>query len=215
MVTNPPEDIECLEYNDTLSNLLQKHAPLITKEVILRPNSPWYTAEIGDAKRIHRKAERVWLSTKLTVHLEICRTENLKVTTMCKEAKTQYYCSQITECGTDQKALFEITNRLLHNKKESSFPDHDNPKALANRFAEFFSDKIKTISKNFDVPNLGTIERDKTPLNSKFEKFCEVKEQDIKKIVMASNSKCCHLDPLPTYLIKESIDCLHLHSHKL
>ena len=61
------EDLNRLvaDYNSTLSNLLNHHAPLKSKTVGKRPSVPWYTAEIGAAKRLRRKAERKWRRTGL------------------------------------------------------------------------------------------------------------------------------------------------------
>ena len=61
------EDLNKLvaDYNSTLSNLLNHHAPLKSKTVRKRPSVPWYTAEIGAAKRLRRKAERKWRRTGL------------------------------------------------------------------------------------------------------------------------------------------------------
>ena len=35
-----------------------------------------------------------------------------------------------------------------------------------------------------------------------------ITEAELRKIIMSSNSKSCHLDPLPTSLLKECLDCL-------
>ena len=53
------------DYNSTLSNLLNHHAPLKSKTVRKHPLVPCYTAEIGAAKRLRRKAERKWRRTGL------------------------------------------------------------------------------------------------------------------------------------------------------
>ena len=47
------------DYNNTLSALVDRHAPLKSKRVRSRPLVPWYTAEINAAKKLRRKAERV------------------------------------------------------------------------------------------------------------------------------------------------------------
>lgn len=46
------------DYDSTQSSLLNHHAPLESKTIRKRPSVPWYTAEIGAAKRLRRKAER-------------------------------------------------------------------------------------------------------------------------------------------------------------
>jgi len=43
--------------NSTLSTLMDRHASIKTKRVKSRPSFPWYTAEIGAAKRLRRISE--------------------------------------------------------------------------------------------------------------------------------------------------------------
>ena len=38
------------QYNDVLQSMLDKHAPLKTKQVIIRQSAPWYTPEIAEVK---------------------------------------------------------------------------------------------------------------------------------------------------------------------
>ena len=53
------------DYNNTLSALVDCHAPLKSKRVRSRPSVPWYTAEINVAKKLRRKAEKRWRRTRL------------------------------------------------------------------------------------------------------------------------------------------------------
>ena len=48
------------QYNETLSKLLDKHAPKQTKSVQVRPPSPWMSNDIIVAKRRRRYLERIW-----------------------------------------------------------------------------------------------------------------------------------------------------------
>ena len=50
--------------------LADKHAPLKSREVTLRPNSLWYTEALGEEKRKRRRLERTARRTKLQVHRE-------------------------------------------------------------------------------------------------------------------------------------------------
>ena len=60
-------DTEALanQYHNTLSQILDKHAPLITRTFKVRPNVPWYSHEITRAKRERRRRERRWRRTRL------------------------------------------------------------------------------------------------------------------------------------------------------
>ena len=47
-------------YNNSLIDLLNDFAPLITKQIQRRKTLPWYLPEIKDAKKLCRKLERLW-----------------------------------------------------------------------------------------------------------------------------------------------------------
>ena len=52
LVTNPPESLSHLVdlYDSTLSNLLDKHAPIVTKQSArVTPSKPWFTDSLRTA----------------------------------------------------------------------------------------------------------------------------------------------------------------------
>jgi hypothetical protein len=51
-------DILVHNYNHSLGNIMHRHAPLKTNIVRDRVRVPWYNADIAEAKRQRRKAER-------------------------------------------------------------------------------------------------------------------------------------------------------------
>ena len=51
-------------YNSILSNLVEKHAPLISKSIISKPHAPWSTVDLARVKRERRRLERVWHLSK-------------------------------------------------------------------------------------------------------------------------------------------------------
>ena len=51
-------------YNNTISTLLERHAPMKTRTVVVRPMVPWYNEEIRLAKKERRKTERKCRRTK-------------------------------------------------------------------------------------------------------------------------------------------------------
>ena len=57
-------------YNTLLIGLLDKHAPLKTRTITIRPLAPWYTEDIREEKQKRRALERRWRRTGLTVDRE-------------------------------------------------------------------------------------------------------------------------------------------------
>ncbi|XP_053405136.1 uncharacterized protein LOC128558892 [Mercenaria mercenaria] len=62
-------------FNSNLTLLVDKHAPVKTKTIVLRPTCPWFNEELHDAKHIKRKLERNWRRTKLTIDHQIYREQ--------------------------------------------------------------------------------------------------------------------------------------------
>lgn len=52
------------DYNTILSTVLEGRAPLKTKTKVVRPTVPWYNDEIDCTRRLRRKAERKWRTTR-------------------------------------------------------------------------------------------------------------------------------------------------------
>ena len=54
----------------------------------------------------------------------------------------RYYSGIIEENKLNQKNLFAVVNRVLHNKAEKKLPTCDDQSQLAEEFAGFFTEKI-------------------------------------------------------------------------
>ena len=70
LYNSPADNINELveQYNSTLGNLLDQHAPAQSKKVTLKCCPFWYNSSILSAKKSRRKAERKWRKSKLNVH---------------------------------------------------------------------------------------------------------------------------------------------------
>jgi hypothetical protein len=62
LLTAPSDDLDelLLQYNSGLSSLLDKHAPVRSKVITVRPPNPWVSAEVLDIRRKCRSVERWW-----------------------------------------------------------------------------------------------------------------------------------------------------------
>ena len=63
-------------------------------------------------------------------------------------AKQNYYLDYIKEHHFDTKAIFFMANKMLRKSSNTPIPDHENLTDLANRFNNFFVDKISNIMRN-------------------------------------------------------------------
>ena len=213
LVQSPPqEDVANLVnlYDNTLSCILEKHAPVTVKTIINRSESPWFTDEIKKAKQDRRQAERKWRKSKLSVDHQIYREKHNLVTALSAKAKTEFYSQQIDECDGDHGKLFKIANSLLQKRREVHLPTHTCQKDLADRFVHYFSDKVQKIRDEFNNLDTTTSKPTTTPQPQPpfFHQFTPIDENSLLKIILSGNSKSCRLDPMPTFLLKSTLPIL-------
>ena len=103
--------------------------------------------------------------------------------------------------------MWKCLNLILHRKSGSTLPDSSSNQNLADKFAEYFIDKISRISSAFPDFSPSPIERPNV-IAPDFSTFATVSEGDVRKIIMHSPTKSCSLDPIPTFLVKECLDIL-------
>ncbi|CAG2214072.1 unnamed protein product [Mytilus edulis] len=159
-------------YNTELSSIIDRHAPLKSRNIIMRPNTEWYTDELRLAKRDRRKAERRMRKSNLTVHRQIFQDTCLKASKLLLKSKKDYFSTKISDIEHDQKQLHRLTNDLMGNRREIILPSHKDEKVLADKFCEFFVGKISAIRDNLTAKNdASNYNRDTMRADIKFEEF--------------------------------------------
>ena len=191
-------------YDTQLTNVLNKHAPPKEKSIVIRPQQPWFSDDLHLAKSEKRKAERLWRRTGLTVHREIFKEERDKYNKLLVSSKVPYYNQRNIDCGQDSKAMSQTMNELLFRQKVSKLPEHSSAEELANRFSCFFKEKIDKIRDNLPDCSDINLEIAQSPTVSTLNVLRNTTEEEVWKIICKSPAKSCMLDPIPTWLIKES-----------
>ena len=95
-------------------------------------------------------------------------------------------------------------NELLFRQKISKLPEHSSAEELANRFSCFFKEKIDKIRDNLPDCSEINLEIAQSPPVSTLTVLRNTTEAEVWKIICKSPAKSCMLDPIPTWLIKES-----------
>jgi hypothetical protein len=112
----------------------------------------------------------------------------------------------ISECGSDQKALFRAVGERLLVKAERKLSEHDSLQELTDDFITFFSKKPADLRADLD-----TRETEGNHLNDLLSPavadedclfFPPVSRTDVIDIVNLCPTKSCFLDPIPTALLK-------------
>ena len=189
--------------NKCLADILDQHAPLLSKVVKDRPPAPWKTSEVKEAKRIARRAERKYRKSGLTIDREISIEKSKASVKMINKSRKDYYSSEINSCSTS-KQVFSISDSLLGKSKSKQLPNDLPMSQLPETFSQYFVDKIKNIRQELDNSTNSSLsvpifESYNGPMFKEFSLICEA---DLKKLILSMPNKSCSLDPLPTSLLK-------------
>lgn len=206
-VVSPSDNASDLyeQYINSLSSILEKHAPLKTK-CLSKPTPVWITQPYREAKRLRRQAERAWRKNPSVLNRSKLRRQISKCNVIINKSKGDFYTDIIHSNSGDSKKLWKELNNILHRKSEKVLPESTDDLSLANRFSSFFTDKIKQIHNGFNSQSAHSLLPDTPPAN--LEQFSPVTETHVHKVLLASPSKSCTLDPWPTFLVKEFADIL-------
>ena len=197
-----------LQYDSSLTQIIDKHAPLITKKIrnVSNTTPVWITDEYISARQLRRQYERTWRKHKCPLHRSRLRRQVNLCNRILNKCRTSYFTSMVTANQNDSSKLWKCFKRLLNKNKSTSLPDGPNEKSIADKFGKFFVDKIQKIRNAFG----STVHDCRIPsyTPATFSKFEAVSESFVRKVIMSSPTKSCTLDPWPTFLVKECIDIL-------
>jgi hypothetical protein len=200
------------KYNTILTEVLEKHVPCKRKTVTVRYNSEWINTDIKQSIQKRRKLEEKWRKSRTEIDREMYKAQRDLVNIKIERAKTAHY-SGLIKSAKSQKEVFKVTNKLLHKQNESILPSYTDDAELANRFVNYFTDKIVNIREGIEASNIGMVNiletsSDDTEILTKLSKFRPVTEAEVLKIIKKSPSKSCGQDPIPTWLLKECQEVL-------
>ena len=121
---DPPNALDSLVscYNESLRSQLDIYAPVLTRDINVRPLAAWFNEDIRNAKRLRRNAEKTWRATRLSVDLAAFKKERNRVVNLMNETRRVYYNQFIEDNSTDQRRLFAASKSLLNMKKDRSLP---------------------------------------------------------------------------------------------
>ncbi|XP_068757440.1 uncharacterized protein [Montipora capricornis] len=201
--SEPVKLVDC--YNTTLAGLLDRHAPLKTKTVTVRPQVPWYSEEIREAKRVCRRAERKWKTTRSVADLVSFKRHKSHVTHVLKEAKSAFLTDFISQNSDNQGKLFRVVKNLLVETKSLCFSDYTDKSALANDIGKYFVQKISRLREELDQSDVNS---DSTIPPTRMEAFELLAEDEVRVLIANSRSTSCCLDPIPPHLLKSCSESL-------
>ena len=190
-------------YNNILQEKSDKFAPLLTKEIKVKPNAPWFDSEYEELRRKRRKAEKRYRKTKAEQDKNEFIRLRKETTELAKSKKTSQIKLKIKEGSS--KALYQVVNNLTDNEKARVLPTANSDEELANNFLDYFQKKIEKIRAKFPPQQT----RRETCVNQDIQQlsvFAPTSEEELRTIITKHGIKCSPEDPLPANVLTSNID---------
>ena len=142
-------------YNEVLSSARDQFCPLVTKDIIIKDDAPWYDHRMVTLRRQRRKAEREWRRLRTGSSLTVYVGARRAVVKQIFVYKVEYYQHQLALTTGDHRRTFQLLNDLLGKVQCSTMPSSSSEVELAARFSAFFNTKIDRIRSENDVSVAG------------------------------------------------------------
>ena len=187
-------------YNNFLNSLENKFCPLISKEILVKADAPWYDHTVAVLRRQRRRAERGWRRLRSDTSRSDYTAARRAVGNQVLLRKVEFYGGQVASCKGDQKKLCCLMNNLMGRDSSTSLPSFESDTQLALDFSRFFQSKVLRIREELDgTPVHGDYSEEFHPqqsVRSLFLKFNPVDELSIRRYIRELNKTYCSLDPI-------------------
>jgi len=199
--------------------ILDRHAPLQTKTMVLLLAAPWMTEKIRGQKAHLCWAERCCRAAKRkgnvrAHHLhKVYKKTCFRYSSSLNEAMIESVKEQVTECGRDKRAPFRLVGDLTRATAPPNLPDLPNLQETVDEFSDFFASLFSAMRSSLDRAT-GTISshtlRPEQPFLHHHEEtellhFRTLTVGEVIKLIESSSTKSCSLDPMPTHLLKKCL----------
>lgn len=197
--------------NSALLKVADKLCPENTKTIRNRPKQKWFDKGLVLLKHIMRRAER----QNRKKRSESTWNEVVETRKIYEEAVTSTRCNYYTQQieNSDKKSLYKTLNYLSGEDNSTILPSSKDDKSLANKFNDYFSNKIENIRKKIhedqaNLTNKPTSSLEEVEPNCTFASFTIINLQDLKRMIKEMSSKFNPDDPVPTSIFKQCLEVL-------
>ena len=122
---------------DFLSNVLDRHAPLISR-LTKKDSADWMSDAYRHAKSVRHQFEITWHRAKNALNRSQLHRQIAQCNALVNNDKSDYYSKLISHNSHDSKKLWHELHKTLNRVSDATLPSHESEKSLANQFASFF-----------------------------------------------------------------------------
>ena len=201
------------QYNNSLLECLDKHAPLTIGKVSHSNRPSWMDEEYILARAKRRKYERVYKRSQCLLDKRALEIQTKICNKLVTEKRSHEVKQNIVSCSNDQRSLFKLVNDMAGNSRSSILPEiYGDNKALASEFNIYFEQKVKSIrnsfasNRNIEFFDAGTfsIGSDSDHLYN----FDPCTTDEIKSIIKSAGITVSPADVFPSHVYSDNIELL-------
>jgi DNA-directed RNA polymerase subunit F len=171
-------------------------------KVKCKRNAPkWVDEEFKRERAARRKLERKWKKSRSDEdHERYVQKRNI-CAKLSLTKQEQYFSNMIESSENQQKTLFKVVNEVLDKKATRILPAHTDPVELANKFNEYYIEKIDKLRNS--IPPTNSEDDDERILfqGVKLESFAPTTPDEVRKLIKEHGVKTSSEDPLPSVLV--------------
>jgi len=187
-------------YDTTLRSLLDVYAPLRTVKIRSR-QAQWFDRDCHNARLRVRRLERRYRYTKNSSDLDKWKAAKKEKHQLFLDKERRYWETLISANAGNSGKLWKTVSSLMGKTKANG-----SEPALINAkdYMTYVTTKVESVSAAVS----GASPPVYRATDCRLECFDPCSAEEIREMILTSPSKSCCLDPAPTFLIKEFIDCL-------
>ena len=197
LFVDPPVDVDAAfqSYEDTLRELLDKHAPLTWCRVPTRRSACWFDADCHAAKKRTRQLERRFRRLGTDSAKRDWQNQFEVQRSIFQSKFNSFWLSKIETCGRDSRLIWRVADELLcpSDKPQTKLINADD-------MGKYFRDKVSIIraaTASCEQPEI--IERECDPLTT----FETVSIDEVTAMIRKTPARSCCLDPIPSWFVKK------------
>ena len=203
------------------NNLLDEHAPVLTKEIKCVTTAPWFDNEYIQLRKKRRKAERDLRASKKkgdAVKSKLLKQGHCDLRKDCVklavDKKKGYLNNLIDNSSNKSRDLYAVVNRALDRKQDKVLPELNEEipdiQTLADSFNSFFIEKVDKIRGGIDndPTNDSPAFENANNISSTLDHFEPATVEEIDEIIKECGIKCSPTDMFPTSIMKENFECM-------
>ena len=200
-------------YNETLTKLLDKHSPVVTRKFKTN-DTPWWNIKCQDARTKRRKHQRAYAKEKSPETLASYKEACVDASIIIDRERNKYYHKKMDSHVGNPRETYKVINNLLDKEYgKNTFPNGENDASVANNLKDFFDSKVKKIYAGIESENgknangakgIPPDDQKNEPKGS-FTSFGTMQSSQLADIIKAMPDKSCALDTIPMWLFKECL----------